>query len=96
MDIFETEYEVTISPTERGLYSPFNTSSENNDSLVEEGCIGKTTVSSSRVRDWTGRDSDDEKSQQETALTVQSEVQDKNPIVTGNITVIKKRVIGHG
>ena len=91
LDIIKTEYEVTILPTGRGLYSPFDTSAEDSDLLIEEGCIETTTGSPSRVRDWTGRHSDDDKTQQEPALLVQSEIQDDSPSVTGNITVIKKR-----
>ena len=93
--MIKTEYEVTIFPYGRGLHSPFDTSSENNDLLVVEGCKETATVSSSRVRDWTGRHSDDDKTQQEPALLVQSEIQDDSPSVTGNITVIKKRLNGH-
>ena len=96
LDIIKTEYEVTILPTGRGLYSPFDTSAEDSDLLIEEGCIETTTGSPSRVRDWTGRHSDDDKTQQEPALLVQSEIQDDSPRVTGNITVIKMRVKGHG
>ena len=36
--MIKTEYEVTIFPFGRGLHSPFDTSSENNDLLVVEGC----------------------------------------------------------
>ena len=57
---------------------------------------GDRNSASSRVRDWTRMHSDDDKTQQEPALLVQSEIQDDSPRVTGNITVIKKRVKGHG
>ena len=89
-DMIKTEYEVTIFPYGRGLHSPFDTSSDNNDLLVVEGCKETATVSSSRVRDWTGMHSDDDKTQQKPALPIQSEVQDDSPKVTGTVTIIKR------
>ena len=96
MNMIETKYEVTIFPIGKGLYSAINTSSENNDSLVEEECIKTRTVSSSGIRDRKDRDSDNKKTQQKTAPPVQSEMQDENSIATGSITVIKMMGKGHG
>ena len=88
--MIKTEYEVSLFPFGRGLHSPFDTSSENNDLLVVEGCQETETRSSSRVRDWTRMHSDDDETQQESALTIQSEVQDDIPKVTGTVTIIKR------
>ena len=88
--MIRTEYDVTIVPHGKGLHSLFDTSSENNDLLVVEGCKETATASSSRVRDWTGLHSDDDKTQQEPALPIQSEVQDDSPKVTGTVTIIKR------
>ena len=75
-----TEYEVTILPVGRGLYSPFDTSSENNDSSVVERCK-ETDIFSSN----------DDETKQESALPIQSEVQNDSPNVTGTITIITRK-----
>ena len=70
--MIETKYEVTIFPTGKGLYSAINTSSENNDSLVEEECIKTRTVSSSGIRDRKDRDSDNKEAENSSSCSIRN------------------------
>ena len=80
-DIIKTEYKVTILPPGKKLCFPFDTSAKENDLLVKEGCIETTPSLPSKIVDWTGSHSDDNKTPRESALIVQSEIQDNSSSV---------------
>ena len=84
-----------IQSSRKSLCLPFDTSVEDDDLSVQEECIEPTPSLPSKIVDWTGCHSDDNKTARESALIVQSEIQDDSSSVTGNITVIKKRINGH-